>query len=258
MKKIILAASVLALTFTACKKEVTTDPTNPTKPDNSSRLLKKMTKSEAGQTTVYNLTYDGAKRLSQIKSADNHELIEFFYDNNGNVVKMEQREDNESRNLFTFSYNNGIPVSGTFKSWELTEGEPEELTEDDVLTYTVTNNQVTKINQNFLLQDVAVDFLLTYANGNLAKAEATGIPNFNYSATFAYGDKKSPFPKVFKHVLDPAGLSVQFFTKNDIKSMTLHIPGTTTQTTTTTYTYDAAGYPLTSNDGTTTHTFEYQ
>lgn len=258
MKKIFLAASVLALTFTACKKEGTTDPSNPPNPDTSSRLLKKITKSEGGQTTVYNLTYDGAKRLTFIKSADNQERIEFAYDNNGNVVRMEQREDNESRNLFTFSYNNGIPVSGTFKSWALTEGEPEELTEDDVLTYTVTNNQVTKINQNFLLQDVAVDFVLTYSNGNLAKAEATGIPNFDYSVNFTYGDKKSPFPRVFKHVLDPAGLSVQFFTKNDIKSMTLHIPGTTTQTTTTTYTYDAAGYPSTSNDGTTTHTYEYQ
>ena len=258
MKKFILAASVLALMFTACKKEGSNEPSNPSNPGNASRLLKKITKTEGGETTVYNLTYDGSKRLTAIKSADNHELIEFAYDNSGNVVRLEQKEDNESRELFTFTYNNNVPVSGTHKSWELTAGEPDDLTEDDVLTYTVENNQVTKINQNFLLEDVALDFVLTYANGNLAKVEATGIPNFNYSAAFTYGDKKSAFPKVFNYAMDPGGLSVQFFAKNDIKSMVWNLPGAPPQTFITTYTYDAAGYPLTSTDGTTTNKFEYQ
>ncbi|HET7897857.1 MAG TPA: hypothetical protein VFL47_09305, partial [Flavisolibacter sp.] len=258
MKRIILAASVLALTFTACKKETSSNPSNPSNPDTPTRLLKKLTETENGQTTVYNFTYDAAKRLTAIKTTDNRNTINFTYDANGNVVKMEQQEDNDFKNVFTFAYNNGIPASGTFKQWELTAGEPDNLVEDDVLTYTVSNNLVTKIGVNMTLADEAIDFDLTYVNGNLSKVKANGLQGFEYSSTFTYGEKKSPFPKVFNYVMDHAGLSVQFFTKNDIRSIVYKIPGMSDTNITTTYTYDSAGFPLTSTDGSTTTQYEYQ
>lgn len=259
MKRIILAASIMALTFTACKKETSTDPSTPPTPETPSRLLKKITETENGQSTVYNLSYDGSKRLSSIVSSDNSHSIQFTYDANGNVIKMEQREDNDFKNIFTYTYNNGVPVSGTFKSWELTAGEPDDLIEDDVLTYTVTNNKVSKIHLNMTLADEAVDFNLTYTGDNLTKVESAGLPGFEYTETFTYGTKKSPFPQVYKYVLDEAGYSLQFFTKNDLKSLVVDLPGTQgDKSINTTYTYDSAGYPLTSNDGSTTTTFEYQ
>ena len=94
MKKIFLAASVLALVFTACKKENTSNPTTPTDPGSSPKLLKKITETQNGQATVYNFSYDAAKRLTSVKTADNAESIDFTYDGNGIVTKMEQREDN--------------------------------------------------------------------------------------------------------------------------------------------------------------------
>lgn len=253
MKKFILAASVLTLLFTACKKEGDS-PSNPQTPGHQ---LKKITETINGQVTVYNLNYDASKRLTSIKSADNHEMVEFTYDANGNVVKMEQREDNVFKNLYTFAYNNGVPATGTYKSWELTAGEPDALIEDDVLTYTVTNNQVSKIKVNMTLDQEIMDIDLTYENGNVSQVKSGGA--FGYTATFAYGDKKSPYPQVFKYVMDHEGVSVAFFTKNDLKSVAFDVPGTEGDSTvTTTYTYDSAGYPLTSTSGTTTTKFEYQ
>lgn len=259
MKKIFFAAGVLALGFTACKKETSTTPGTPTDPGTSSKLLKKITETQNGQSTIYNFAYDAAKRLTSVKTADNAESIEFAYDANGNVVRMEQKEDNNFRNLYTYTYNNGVPVSATFKSWELTAGEPDDLIEDDVLTYTVANNLVSKINVNMKQSDISVDFDLTYSNNNLAKVVSSGTPGFAYTATFTYGDKKPIYPRVFNYVLDPYGYSVQFFAKNDLRKLIIDMPGTTAdKTINTTYTYDSAGYPLTATDGSTTSKFDYE
>lgn len=259
MKKIFLSASVLAIAFTACKKENTSNPTTPTDPGSSSKLLKKITETQNGQATVYNFSYDAAKRLTSVKTTDNTESIDFTYDANGNVTKMEQREDNNFRNVYAYTYNNGVPVLATLKSWELTAGEPDALYEDDVLTYTLANNLVTKINVNMKMLDKSVDFELSYASNNLSKIVATGTQGFDYSASFTYGDKKPVYPRVFNYVMDPSGYAVQFFAKNDIRKVVFDLPGTTgDKSITTTYTYDAAGYPLTATDGSTTSKFDYE
>jgi hypothetical protein len=256
MKKIVfMTAAFAALMLTACKKEKSEQqPGTPGTP--SAKVLKKITKTENGHTTVYNLTYD-ASRLMTIKSADNTEFTNFTYDGSGNVLKVEETEY-EFKNIYTYTYNNGLPVSGTFKSWQRHAGEPDELIEDNILGYTITNNQVSKMHLNMTQADEQMDFNLTYTNGNLTKVVSDG-GMFPYTATFTYGTKKAAFPKVYKYVLDQAGFSLQFFGGNDMLTEVIDLPGNSFDVNMNMqYTYDAAGYVLTSNDGTTSLKFDYQ
>ena len=253
MKKFfLLAIAASALAFVSCKKDSTVKP----EPVTPAKLLTKLTKTENNITTVFNFLYDGSKRLSSYKSTDNKVGINFTYDANGNLIKVEDNED-DFKNIYTYTYNNGIPVSGTFKSWQKTAGEPDDLIEDDLLGYTVVNNQVTKIHLQFIQSSDAADFDLSYGNnGNLSKVSGS---NTSYTATFNYGNKKPVFPVVSKYILDQAGFSLQFTAKNELLSMAFDFPGTQfDKTVTTQYTYDTNGYVLTSSDGTAQISFEYQ
>ena len=251
-QQFLLAAGVAAvLAFSSCKKDEPV-PNNP----GTTKQLKKVTKTEGSTVTVYNLSYDVANRLTGYKSADNSETILFTYDASGNLTGVEQK-DHEFKNVYAYTYVNNIPVSGAFKSWQLTAGEPDDLIEDDLLTYTVTNNQVSKIKLKMLQADEEINLLMTYNDGNLTKvtSEGTGI----YTANFTFGNKKAVYPKVTNYVLDQAGFSLQFAAKNELLSAAYDFPGTEADLTiTTTYTYDSNGYVLTSNEGTEQLTFEYQ
>ncbi|HEX2608743.1 MAG TPA: hypothetical protein VHK91_15275 [Flavisolibacter sp.] len=257
MKKFVFAAAALAaLTFTSCKKDDDKNPGGGGSVPPPSKLLKKVTQVEDGVTTIYTLTYDANKRLTAYKSNDNTEQVLFTYDNDGNITKVEQ-QDAEFKNIYTYSYTAGVPVTGTLKSWQKHAGEPDELIEDDILTYTVANQQVTNIHLNMTMDGEEADFKMSYTNGNLSKVEIPGSDL--YTATFVYGTRRSPFPQLSKYVLDQAGFSLQFSAKNELLSATYDFPNTTLdKTITNTYTYDADGYALTSNDGETQLKFEYQ
>ncbi len=256
MKQKFLFATVIlgALSFASCKKDKKENPT-PANPG-SAKKLTRITKTESGVVTVYNLNYDANNRLSSYKSTNNAESIIFSYDNAGNLAGIEQKEDNQFKNIYTYTYVNNKPVSGTYKSWELTAGEPDALVEDDKLTYTVTNNQVSKIKLE--MQDASqLELTLTYNNGNL-KTVSSGGP-FPYVADFTFGTKKPSFPKVTPWILDQAGFSLQFASNNEMLKAFWDFPGTSSdQTITTTYTYDSNGYVLTSSDGTAQLVYEYQ
>ena len=183
MKKMLFIAAAAALTFTACKKDDSVD--NPG--GETSKLLKKITKTEDDVTVVYNLVYDGNRRLTSITSSDNLEKTLISYDAAGNIVKVEETEA-DFKNIYTYTYANNIPVSATFKSWELTAGEPDDLIENDILTYTVQNDQVTNIHLEMTMHEEEADFKLSYTNGNLTKIET--VDSDLYTATFVYGNKK--------------------------------------------------------------------
>src|SRR5918993_1954327 len=157
-----LAVAFIALTFVSCKKDESTPNPVP-----ASKLLKKITKTENGSTTIYNLLYDGAKRLTSITSTDNSEVTLLSYDAAGNLVKIDETED-MFHNIYSYTYANGLPVSATFKSWQKHAGEPDELIEDDVLTYTVAAGKVTAIHME-MMDGSESDFALTYTNDNLTK-----------------------------------------------------------------------------------------
>lgn len=253
MKKIFLLAGSMAMfVLSSCKKDNNSDGDNNN--GQNTKLLKKVTRTENGTTTIFNLNYDGNK-LTSFVSADKQESTEFILDASGNIVKMDVRDHN-NYSTYTYTYNNGVPVSGTVKTWYKVAGEPDDLIEDDVLTYTVVNNQVTKIKQEMKLADTEQTIALAYnSNGNVEKVQTEGDEVF--AITFTWGAKKAGFPTLSKWVLD-LGYVLLFYAKNDLLSASYDFPGTQLDTTLTTkYTYDAGGYPLTSDDGLTQIKFEY-
>jgi YD repeat-containing protein len=257
MKKLFLMAGAMAvLVFSSCKKDKDKGPDN--NGGGNAKLLKKVTKTEDGSTVVFNMNYDGNKRVSSFNSADGSETTSFTYDNAGNVTKVERKEGHYFT-TFTYTYNNGVPVSGTLKSVMKTAGEPDDVQQDDVLTYTLTNNQVTKIHTKSNLEDVEYDVNLSYkSNGNLDKAVLTGHEDYTYSIVYTFGSKKPAFPTLSKWVLD-LGFSLEFAAKNELITTLMDFPGTGFDMEfTTTYTYDAAGYPLTSSLDGTNLKYEYQ
>jgi YD repeat-containing protein len=255
MKKIFFMAAVaIMFILISCKKDKSQQPG----PGNGgkTKLLKKTTQTENGHTTVYNWSYDANKQLTAIKSADDAESTLFTYDGDGNLIKIEET-DSEFKNIYSFTYNNAAPVSGTFKSWQKHGGEADELIEDDLLTYTVSNNQVSKIHLSMTLASEEADFNLNYSNGNLAKVESEGATG--YTASFTFGNKKPIFPIISKYVLDQAGFSLQFAASHELLSAAYDFPGTRFDyTITTQYTYDGDGYVLNSTDGNSQLKFEYE
>lgn len=249
-KLFLMAVAFIALAFASCKKD---DPAP--NPGTAAKLLKKITQTEAGATRIYNLFYDANKRLDSIKSTDGIELTKLIYDAAGNLISIDEKEE-DFHNIYVYTYANGLPVSATFKSWELHNGQHGDLIEDDELTYTVDAGKVTGIRLD-MSDGSWVNFALTYTNGNLTSVNSVG--NDFYKASFIYGNKKSPFPQASKFVLDHAGFSLLLYAKNEIITTSYDFAGTMfDQTITAQYTYDAAGYPLTSDDGETLLQFEYQ
>ena len=253
---LVLFLAAFAL-LTGCKKD--NDKPGPDTPGSTKRL-KRIIETEDGVTTTYTFSYDASKRLTAVMSNNEQEMILFTYDNNGNVVKVENKED-DNLNVFTFTYANNIPVSGSFRGYE-NNGAENILTDRYDLSYTVSNgvvNKITDLMQNPLNQqetfEIAYD--LTYHNGNLSKIASSGL--MAYSAMFTYGNKKPIYPPVFNYVMDPAGFSTEFFARNEILSVNYDFAGTELDNVITNeYTYDAQGYVLTANDGQTQSRFEYE
>lgn len=256
MKNVLLLLSVFSIAFfQSCKKSKNDDDDGGG--GQTGKRLVKITEVTGGQTRIYNFHYDNNNRLLSYKSTDNVDQITFTYDANGNVTKLEEHNE-DFHNVYTYTYSNNIPQSATFKSWQKGSGGTETLHEDDVLTYTVTNGQVTGILLEDLMGMNSFAFGLNYnSEGNLVKVQSAG--GGFYTANFTYDNKKSMFPKVFQYVMDQAGLSMQFYAKNTLTSMNFDFPGTTNDhTITLQHTYDSDGYVVTTNDGTTVSTYEYQ
>ncbi|HMK03050.1 MAG TPA: hypothetical protein VK489_02620, partial [Ferruginibacter sp.] len=179
----------------------------------------------------------------------------FSYDANGNLTGIEEQE-NDFKNIYSYTYANNVPVSATLKTWDITGGLPGTLIEDDQLVYSVANNRVSKIKLT-MQGGMEINFNLSYANGELIKVASEGA--FVYIVDFTYGTKKPMYPKVSNWVLDQAGFSAQFAAGHEILKAVFDFPGTALDyEISTTYTYDAAGYVLTSNDGDAQQVFEYQ
>ncbi len=112
MKKyFLLAGAMTMLVLNSCKKDKDSDDGNN---GGKIKLLKKVTKTENGRTTVFNLTYDGNK-LKSFGSADGLETTALTFDGSGNVTKIDIRDHNDYT-TYTYTYNNGNPVSGTIKT----------------------------------------------------------------------------------------------------------------------------------------------
>jgi len=254
-QKLLFASAIVAiLAFSSCKKDDPAPGAGGTNPGTEKRL-KKITKTEAAVVTVYNLSYNAAGKLLSYKSTDNKEFVLFSYDANGNLAAIEEQEA-DFKNIYTYTYQNNAPVSAIFKSWNITGGLPGTLIEDDQLAYTVANNRVSKIKLT-MQGGLETIFNLAYTNGELSKVASEGP--FVYVVDFTYGNKRSVYPKVTNWVLDQAGFSAQFAAGHEMLKTAFDFPGTVNDyTIDNTYTYDAGGYVLTSNDGFTQQVFEYE
>jgi hypothetical protein len=259
MKSLLFSALALTvMAFTACKKNTDQNSENTTTPAQPAPLkLRKMIQTGNGATKTINFSYDNAGVLSSFASTDNSEHTSFAYDNNGNLTTIDETEE-EFHNVYTYTYQNGKPVSATFKSWKIVAGQSNQLIEDDVLTYTVTNNRVTKIHSDMLLDNSSYDFVLAYdANGEVTEIKTDGSDL--YKATFTYGSHKSPFPFITKWVLDEAGFSAHFYARHEQLSIAYDFPGNSfDRTQNSSYTFNAAGYPVTASSGNVQTIFEYQ
>ncbi|RYY87791.1 MAG: hypothetical protein EOO15_10855 [Chitinophagaceae bacterium] len=255
MKRTIIAATALAaLSLTACKKKDTETTPGNTQP--TVAYLKKLTETQNGTSKVFTFTYDNQHRLLNFKTANNSEGTVFTYDATGNLTSVDEKEE-DFHNLYTYTYASGKPVSATFKSWVRSNGQDGALFEDDALTYTVTGNRVTGMHLEMLQDNDEMDFTLTYdANG-----EVTEIKDGNniYKANFTWGTHKSAMPAVTSWVLDQAGFSTHFYARRELITKSYDLPGTVNdRSETTTYTFNAAGYPLTATRNGVVTTFEYQ
>lgn len=245
-----------ATTFVGCKDDNDTIPDV----DKPGKLLSKITETEDGVSTVYNLTYDNNKRLTSYKEQNNTEAANFTYDANGNITKLEFVEG-QSKTVFEVAYSNGVPTTGKFRS------DDDDIEEDLILGYKVTNNQVTEITQKLGTLEYG-KATITYQNGNVAKVvseitlpegeDLEELPDLSTTLTYTYGSKKNMFPNAgFKFIVDPMGLSARFFAKNEIASE--KIEGMINATTTYQYTYDSDGFPLTGTDSDgVTYKYEYK
>ena len=258
MKKQLFTLFVaLATTIVSCSDD------NDPKPNQPSKLLAKVTETRAGQNTVYTTTYDSQNRLTGFKNQNNTESTTFTYDANGNLTKLQAVEGEEST-VFEITYNNGVPVSGKYTSTG------DEIDAPVDLVYTVVQGLVTEISYKVGTNTV-LKSKITYQNGNVSKVESEDFTQegegddetYKFSTTYTYGTNKNAFPSAnFKYVIDP-NLSVQFFSKNNVLTEKYDFPGTIMDKEyTNTYTFDAAGYPLTQAFGTgaeaTTLKFEYK
>lgn len=201
IKFLLFTVVACVIAFTSCKKD---DPSSspepmPTPVPTASKQLRKITKTEANIVTVYNLTYNAANKLLSYKTADNSEYLAFSYDTEGNLTGIEQK-DTSFKNIYNYTYQNNIPVTGTFKSWQIEAGEIGDLIEDDQLTYTVSNNKVTNIRLDMLQAGSSADLALSYTGENLTRVASEGL--FSYTADFSFGTHPSAFPKVSNYVLD--------------------------------------------------------
>lgn len=260
LKFLLPALLASAIAMSSCEKDDVVTPSNgnpgTNNPVPTAKRLKKLTRTEAGVSDVFTLTYDNNNRLTSYRNTANTEYALFSYDAQGNLTGVEQQEE-EFKNVYAYAYNNNIPVSGTLKTWELANGQPVDLIEDDRLTYTVTNGKVTSIFLEMLQTGTETNLNMTYTGNNLTRVESDG--QFPYVAQFTFGVKRSAFPKVSNYVLDQAGFSLQFASNNDMLSASFDFPGTDfDQSTSIQYTYDSEGYILTSDDGEEHVVFEYQ
>jgi hypothetical protein len=250
IKNVFILLSVL-LILTGCKKNKSDQPNgNGNNPTSAKRLLK-ITKTQGAQTTIFNFSYETSGRLTAMTSNNGTEDIHITYDASGNPATLEEA-NLQFANLFTYTYNNGAPVSATFKSYQKSNGT---LIEDDVYTYTVSNGKVSNIHLNMLKGPAVADFTITYnGDGNVTKIEAPGF----ITATYTYGNKKPVYPISYKYITD-LGFAPRFSAQNEMLTEVYDVPGTANdRTTNMQYTYDTRGYPLTSTDGTAQYTYEYQ
>jgi YD repeat-containing protein len=247
IKKVFVLLPIM-LVLLACKKNAHDQQKGSS--TNTKRLIK-ITEVRGGQTMVYNFNYNAKGRLASINSDDRTENITFSYDNDGNVISVSE-SNFQFLSMFYYNYRNGKPVTATFKSWRVSD---DAILADDFYSYTVSNQRVTKIHVEMVQPFMSLDLSVTYnTDGNVTRIEAPGVLTVSYS----YGSKKPIYPNIYKYITDWS-FAPRFFAQNEINVENYNGPvASNNRVTAMQYTYGPEGYVVSSTDGTTQYTYDYQ
>nr|WP_068892505.1 hypothetical protein [Pedobacter panaciterrae] len=235
-KQLLILLTAVAAVAAGCKKDKDKD-NNPDNNNGKVKYLSKVTETDQDEIKIYLLTYDNNNRLVSYNSQDNNETKSYTYDANGNLTKVDSKFDTE-REVYEVAYTNGIPTTGTRKTYE---GQTVKSTE--TIQYTVANGKVSKIVMK-ADNDEPIEYVLTYQNGNLSKMEVIS-EDASFSSDFTYGTKKSPmYASLLKYIISP-GESLEFSSKNELLTTAIKIGDNPAFQSTSVFTYDNDGYPLT-------------
>ncbi len=240
-KHLFLFFAVAVAALVGCNDDNTPTPNSAS----SSKRLVKITENHGSQDIVFNLNYDASGRLITFKDPKNTQTTTITYDVNGNLTKFESKEFGVSI-IFEVTYKNGVPETGYLKTFNGSD-----FTELLTLNYKVEGGLVTKIVQKLQGIEYATS-VITYQGGNVSKIVTSSslVPELNSNIIYTYGTHKNRFiTEGFKYILDPLGLSTQFFAKNEITKMVYDYEGEDLDIEINSmYTFDQDGYPLTATE----------
>lgn len=229
MKKQLIVLAIAGLAFTACKKDSTTK---------STQLLKKVAEIENGDTTFTTLSYDNSKRLTLVKTEDSETKLTYT---GNNLTTVENKIEND-KNKLEITYEGAKPKSAVYTVYE-----GNVLKDTYKVTYTLNAaNQVTEI----LMKDnantnVVSKQVLTYTNNNITKVQSYVGTTLAVTLDMTYGSKKNPLANArIAYVVD--AFLADSYSANEVVKQKSTI-GNVEDEVTSTYTYDANGFPLTAD-----------
>ncbi|WP_442795200.1 hypothetical protein [Pelobium manganitolerans] len=232
MKTKLLALALACLAFTACKKDDNDAPKN-------AKLVKKIISIEDGDTTSTSFSYDANRRINLVKINDGTQIKLAYAGDLLSTIETINEDDNSK---LVVSYDGNKPVSAVQSVYE-----DDELINKFKYTYTLNaNNQVKEI----LIKDstnttVIGKQVITYNGNNVSKYENYVGDNLVSSQEMTYGSKKSAFYNArVKYILDPS--VAEAFSANDLLKQKYTFAGQSREITST-YTYDAEGFPTAAN-----------
>jgi len=252
MKKLKLLFTILiGLTILSCSSD---DDNNQT-PDNTSKLIKKVTLSNQNQTYSVNFSYNSDNSIDKLEYLDTGgDFIEQYFYNNGELDRIERQDLNgvTEGSSEVYSYENGQPVEQ--KDYiNIT-------TLDEVFKYFYNNNLLSSIQYfgfnetEYSKQDIyqydsnqnVISILTDYVNASISEEETV----------FTYDSKNNPFKNIEpKITLKESFIS---FNNNLVTEVKTNLSkNTSISTKNYTYSYDNDEYPISRTDGNETLTFEY-
>ncbi|RPE08349.1 hypothetical protein EGT74_14960 [Chitinophaga lutea] len=261
MKKTVFLLLIAGAAFTACKK----DKNNGGQP-NITKYITKMTEKDAeGLETTIDFTWNAKNQLVTLTDSDGPTRT-FTYDGAGRLIKQKMENGDESEE-YTFTYTAaGLPEKYVRRS---VDGNGDEGVFNGV--YTITDGKVSKIFEKDTDPESGHETYVEfgYAANNLATVTAvagnngTQDPVTKAVITLTHGSKRNPAAAMQLKYALTSELAIEAYSANEIKTLTMKFLGNTL-TSTTTYEYDAAGFPTSSqtkeedSDDVTKTTYQYK
>ncbi|MBO9154200.1 hypothetical protein ACFOTA_18440 [Chitinophaga sp. GCM10012297] len=248
MKRKLWLCCLVFGTLAACSKK---DKDNA--PSAAAKYLTQMTQETGGITTAYTLSYDDKKRLTAYVEKEEGVLTTeraLTYDASGRLVKLKNDHPQEGTyEEYTFTYNAaGVPEKYVRK-----------ISDDDGLkttingTYTIANGKVTRITEKDTDPENPIEIYMdfTYAGNNVTKVAVSSdeAPTVVSSIELTHGGKKNPLRAGLQlNYALLSDLALEALSENETLTMELRIGNNVQLQSTTTYQYDAQGYPTSSEE----------